>query len=682
MMSMVRSLLFLLDKMLYGLINIFYEVFIKLSAHQLFSDTYIDQVSSRVYALIGILAVFMIGFKLLQSIANPSKLTEEKGGVAGMPMRILKMLVLIIIVPIGFSVAYDIQGIIIGYTEVLDDDKEPTGEYTYNASDNIIFRIVLGEDFEPTINLGESIYFSLTTVSDPKNSEVASYFAAIESGELSDIKDEALDAKDGDEYIFSWYYLVTLLVAFGVLIILGMSAVELAIRLIKLGLLEMFAPIFIVALIQDSDKFSFDNWLKTVIKTFTYLFIRVLVLSLVIFIAIGIGEMINVYSSCVTATKATAQTACSAAKSELLLQLIPLPDFDGTATEWAISLLSNLFLLIGAFIFMGKSVAFFEAVTGVKLESNVSIKDGLKVAAGVAMGGAGLALGAGALGLGVAGKTGGYIGKKTLSEQKRKEISDKAKELSNNIASGVGAAGNFVQNKGAQIGKYSGFNAGMAAYKADGLGKAAKAGLGAAAGGGLGASIGSAINAATMKKDQQVKANIAAKIKTELTVESQNISSQKKAINNINNDIKYNIDTADTFKDEANKYLVNNPNESNRFDEFRQSETAMLEALRDNKGVSNSAIEKMKSELDHSYALMMNEPGAEASGAKRAAEMLSSATEAREKAVKIEYRSNGGTATSVMGGLKQQEKELTRLEDVKKDKEEILKAKYEPKDKK
>lgn len=110
--STVRAFFASIDRAIYAFITIIYNLIEDLANVSILSTTSIDQFATRVYSLIGIFMLFRISFSIITYIISPDKLTDNKSGAGSIIKRVIISLILIIFVPTGFNLLYDLQSAI------------------------------------------------------------------------------------------------------------------------------------------------------------------------------------------------------------------------------------------------------------------------------------------------------------------------------------------------------------------------------------------------------------------------------------------------------------------------------------------------------------------------------------------------------------------------------------------
>lgn len=123
----VASLLLLIDSTIYWLISELFSLYTVIAQAKIFqSDLYVD-IANKVYLIMGVVALFITVYVLLQSIVNPDSLTKN-----GMDFvkKFVIAIVMIMLTPSIFNLLYKAQDVILG--------------------DNVIANVILGNSYEST----------------------------------------------------------------------------------------------------------------------------------------------------------------------------------------------------------------------------------------------------------------------------------------------------------------------------------------------------------------------------------------------------------------------------------------------------------------------------------------------------------------------------------------------------
>ena len=279
LVDIIRSLFFLLDRLVYFLVDKVYTLFIDISNTNIFTDEIINAFLGKVYALVGIFMLFKVSFSVLTYIVNPDEFTDKNKGMGKIVVNILTSLVLIVGVPFIFSEAMTIQ------------------------------KIILKDDIIPKIFSTNKVFVSSQ---DPdQGSELAlltfqNFFNNKESNtvywSLGEIFDTDINKKNGNEYVVEYDWLISTIVGVVLVLLLLSFCFDVALRSIKLGFLRMIAPIPILARIDPKKGGElFNKWTKTCVSTYLDLFMRLIAIYFALFIIKALkNNSAEIFSNAVT----------------------------------------------------------------------------------------------------------------------------------------------------------------------------------------------------------------------------------------------------------------------------------------------------------------------------------------------------------------------------------------------
>jgi len=270
-----RALFFLIDKGIHWLIVQLYTLFETIASTEIFESADFEMFSKRIYAFVGIFMLFRVTFSLITYLVNPDKLNDQKTGVGKLVTNVVMVLVLVLFVPTIFSWAMNLQQLLL---------KNQT-----------VDRLILGIDGsdieDPGSMISWQVFSTFLYPDDSVGGDTSQYgLAESESSmELMDVAEEYNRTKKiGTEEKFVYTYQPILAVVFSgfTAYLLLTFCVQIAVRTVKLGFLQLIAPIPIISYVdpKSSQNGAFSNWVKLCISTYFELFIRIAALSFVILI--------------------------------------------------------------------------------------------------------------------------------------------------------------------------------------------------------------------------------------------------------------------------------------------------------------------------------------------------------------------------------------------------------------
>ena len=316
-----RSLLFTIDQVAYSLIDNAYNLIEKFANAEFFKDSAVEMIMKNTYIVIGLFALFKIALLLVNALINPDKLFDKEKGFGAVVLNVIIMFALLIFVPILFKESLKIQSTVVRGSyinklfglDVVDN---------YNPGDMFKSQAILAL-VHPNIQFVETTDGKKKSSSEPKRDgkkyivddeyckddsthckEAIDDYNEVMYGNNKDHMFSTLashmmdyvkgDFGNGNEkiYVYDYTMLLTFIVGIAITYLLVVFCFDLAERAIKLAILEVISPLFIVTYIDPKSSKSgpFSNWLKEVGSTYVGLYIRLAALALIIILITLWGE--------------------------------------------------------------------------------------------------------------------------------------------------------------------------------------------------------------------------------------------------------------------------------------------------------------------------------------------------------------------------------------------------------
>lgn len=345
---LIRTLSWSLDGLIINFIDKFYRYFELILKGDILSENVVNGLTNRVYLLVGVIVLFRLGMLLVKYILNPSDALDEKQGAHRLAQRVVIGLMLIVLMPTIFNVAKELQVAIINdqvIERIIMDEK------TLKNAQSISARYGNGRVIAMTVFSG---FFGLE--------EGAPADAKLEYENMQKYYDPAyitsiLD-KQGDNYVYSYFPILSTIVLGYVLYLVIKYCLDVVVRSFKLTVLQVISPIVIVEYMINGDSNEvFKTWRKSCIATYVMLFLRIVTIWFVAFVAVCMQD--NTLSS-------------------------------GTLLEGSDFLLKSI-IVLGLLAFLMDFPKMISELFGMDLEQDGSVKSVLGKAAGAfAVGGAAL----------------------------------------------------------------------------------------------------------------------------------------------------------------------------------------------------------------------------------------------------------------------------------------------------
>ena len=98
----VRAFSSFLDRGVYGLLNIVYQVFFNITSVDLFQNEVMMKFYGRIQLILGVFMMFQLAMTVLKGIVDPNSFTDSKSGVGNLVYRVATSLILLtVLVPIS-----------------------------------------------------------------------------------------------------------------------------------------------------------------------------------------------------------------------------------------------------------------------------------------------------------------------------------------------------------------------------------------------------------------------------------------------------------------------------------------------------------------------------------------------------------------------------------------------------
>ena len=346
------GLLLALDSIVYNLIGKAYNIFMAIAGARLLSADAYMKVANKVYAIVGVLMLFVLSYSILRSIIDPDKNLKEELG-AKMVQRIVIAVVGLAMTPVLFNLLYQAQGLILESNilgnlffndEVLDDGTDPNSyltdiggsvtatslwqaffypseasglnpdEIKGNAGSYLIAVtslatcagfsaaaaffigvpivnfLAVGAAVISCINAGQAAADAVTGNGEEITLQEA--YSRTAAGDNFNIYVAFMDNYVDDGEITYTFILSTIAGGFCLYAFISFS-IDMGVRAAKMAYLQIVAPIPLIMQVIPSNKDMFDKYLKSVKNTFMEVFIRISVVYVVVYIICHLPQLFS-----------------------------------------------------------------------------------------------------------------------------------------------------------------------------------------------------------------------------------------------------------------------------------------------------------------------------------------------------------------------------------------------------
>ena len=321
--AIVRNISCLLDGVAFGLLDLVYRLFFRVTTLDIFSNDTVMGFYSRVQLIIGVFMMFQLAMVILKGIMNPDSFMDSKTGGFNLITRIfLALIMFAFIIPINISSPkneYERQinnnGLLFGTlyslqyrllknntigrlvldtdatssTNADDDGRLTSSARTFTSTVvKTFYRINIKEDATDngdgtTLDANEANWMCKSSDwhADEYKKEDVNPEKVIEMGMA-----DTCNTSDGHRYALAYSGFISFITGFFFVFIFLSFTIDVAIRAIKLAILRLIAPIPIISYMdpKGSKDGAFNAWVKTLTSTYLDLFIRLAVIHFVLFI--------------------------------------------------------------------------------------------------------------------------------------------------------------------------------------------------------------------------------------------------------------------------------------------------------------------------------------------------------------------------------------------------------------
>lgn len=348
--KLFRSLFLLIDKVIYWAVNMVYQLFIMISETGIFTPEDIRTFAGRIYVLLGVFMLFKVSFSLITYILNPDSLTDKSKGVGKLLTNFFVVLIGIVAVPYVFQAAFSLQAIVLKGNVIgnliMGMNAEVMGNNNYNYVEqggnlmsyttlSAFIRLnenVVGQKCSdnPVVGAVDSSGLPLYNSDGTRQAEINSECEA-EAGDVmnaevnnggtvkdvlvaaysknnmyyftdTDLVNLRADNLEGNEdWIFNYNFIISSIAGGFLAWILLLFCIDVATRSVKLGFLQLIAPIPIISYIDPKSGKDgiFKKWTNQCVKTYVDLFVRLVAIYFAIFVisTLANGRIYNVVTN-------------------------------------------------------------------------------------------------------------------------------------------------------------------------------------------------------------------------------------------------------------------------------------------------------------------------------------------------------------------------------------------------
>lgn len=264
-MTGLRGLFAGLNYCVYSLIEFIMQGIFDIANLKL-TEGLVGDIYNRIYAFLAIFMVFKLTISFLKYLVNPDTMVDKEKGAGKLIARTVTMLALIIILPMVFPLLNRAQEVFIPMLPkvILGQATDNSGDVADNA--NLLASTALAAFYTPCSGCEDAP--DLIKPGDDAVEIMMSTYA---------------DKIDG-YYAYNFNSFTAFVTGIAIVIILVSMTIKIGMRLFKMFILEMMAPIPIMSYIdpKSSKDGAFASWTKQLTSTFLDIFVRLGIVYIVL----------------------------------------------------------------------------------------------------------------------------------------------------------------------------------------------------------------------------------------------------------------------------------------------------------------------------------------------------------------------------------------------------------------
>lgn len=315
--KILRSLFGTIDGILGWAASTLYTLIVQIANVDIFGN-YIYTMMGRIYTFLAIFMLFKLSISVVNYVLNPDQLTDKSKGFGKLIQNVIIVMALIIMTPQIFNWAYKLQAAILNtnvlYTIVTG--KPNDSSYDYSDLQGLTSKEIVEKLTKNAEDSGDMIKYELLSTfiyneySEDEHTAVksdgtlcnkettgsysAAYDCLMDGDTINNTSGSSSDKHYGAKKGFRNEYKIlvsTLCIGFAAYVFL-VTAFDVALRCVKLGALQLMAPVPIISMLDPNSGKSgmFSKWLKECKNTYLSLFTRLISVYFAVEVIRGLTE--------------------------------------------------------------------------------------------------------------------------------------------------------------------------------------------------------------------------------------------------------------------------------------------------------------------------------------------------------------------------------------------------------
>lgn len=348
--KLMKQFFFGIDQVVYGAISSIYDLLISIARTSIFTQADIIEMGEKIYKLLAVFMIFKVTFSLITYVVNPDEFSDKNKGVSKLSMNIVISLGLLILNPYIFNMAYKLQNIILEDNSLAmlifenssdseeGEETDSKADFLNTAGDDMAF-ITMSAFFSPNTSIDEfqncitlkegkkfnpacsglegadknyekitskegvDVSKTMAKLTDTKNGSFSlkslqNYVVGVENRNFGlmfrqEIAVATVESHDDTLFVMDYKFIFSTVIGVVIVLLLITFCMDVALRSIKLGFLQLIAPIPILSYVdpKSGKDGMFKKWYQLCFKTYLSLFIRLLALYFAVYIISKVADM-------------------------------------------------------------------------------------------------------------------------------------------------------------------------------------------------------------------------------------------------------------------------------------------------------------------------------------------------------------------------------------------------------
>lgn len=314
--SILSYVCLLIDSVVYFLVKVAYKLFLALAQLELFNDSAFEYLINRTYIVIGVISLFIVAYSLLNAIINSDNASKGNKSITKIVKNIVIAIIGVAVMPTIFSYFYYFQKVVLcnnfiprlilqqvnkNDTTTLNNTAEELPELIFESffyPNSLESADNSSSEDDPVMSAASGIKIE---ESNPKSEEETDTYTLAEA--YDNAKGGMSFWKAFSPFIFSQpgvrdnsiqYLIILSTIAGGYIAYVFLNlCLDMGIRAVKLGYLELIAPLAIMTIIVPGQDGVFKNWSKKTISCAVEVFTRLFVVVFAVYLVSTIKDILQ-----------------------------------------------------------------------------------------------------------------------------------------------------------------------------------------------------------------------------------------------------------------------------------------------------------------------------------------------------------------------------------------------------